>query len=664
MVWFLLEYIGLGQGYVYITTLKVSYWGSTTMGKELGLKRFHLKRLKILLVFGLSSFLLGITIPLAASFATKIDQPPLSFTPTLQAFTVLPGLDAFPITTSSARLCEASAPPLPSAQPGEAGSPTQLLFQAGSLGQTASLLSQVGATQLAVAPWPAIHLQAAQARVPILMYHDVLETPQVSFDLMPAQFEHQLQTLATNGLTPVSVDQLVRHLRTGVPLPEKPVVLTLDDGYAGHFQYVYPLLKKYRVPALLSVFPDKLDGKIVGRSTLSWEQLKIMADDPLITIASHSLTHPADLRKLDDQQLAYEIKESKRRLEFQLGIPIHYFTYPAGHYDDRVAQAVANGGYLAAFTMRDSHEEFAGASQSLLEIERFGQSNLESLLSQAWGGSQLSPTLTPPTATVAVPPSPAKTAGFDFHAPITVEKHRLDDQSFTLIQGGRPVTIHAKTRAQVPQILSGTNAAAAVDGGFFSLEYLDSNVMVGPILSQSTRQFTPGNPSEIARLNNRPLVLIAPDQVRFVPFDSKRHNSLAGFYQTLPGVTDGFVAAAWLVKDGQAQPASTFGTLFDFDARRHRAFWGINQAGQPVIGVSHTMVDSIQLGQLLQQSGLQNAVMLDSGASTSLVYQGDSLVGYQPRPVPHVVALLPPTTSAGVCPLVMNPQPGLSAGSP
>ncbi|XGB43778.1 MAG: polysaccharide deacetylase family protein [Nodosilinea sp. LVE1205-7] len=229
------------------------------MGKELGLKRFRLKQLKTLLVFGLVSFILGITIPLAASFAAKVDQLPRQFNATLQDLTNFSGLEAFPLATSSARLCQPIRPP--SAQSGQAENPTQLLFHAGYLGQTASILNQAGVTQLAVAPWPTIHPQAVQARVPVLMYHDVLETPQVSFDLVPAQFEHQLQTLAAHSFTPVSVDQLVQHLRTGKPLPEKPVVLTLDDGYAGHFQYVYPLLKKYRVPALLSVFPDKLDGK-------------------------------------------------------------------------------------------------------------------------------------------------------------------------------------------------------------------------------------------------------------------------------------------------------------------------------------------------------------------------------------------------------------------
>jgi len=106
------------------------------------------------------------------------------------------------------------------------------------------------------------------------------------------------------------------------------------------------------------------------------------------------------------------------------------------------------------------------------------------------------------------------------------------------------------------------------------------------------------------------------------------------------------VAGAWLVRDGNPQDEASFNNLFDFDAVRHRAFWGINQAGVPVIGVSTTRVDSVALGKVLHQLGLREAVMLDSGGSTSLAYQGESLVGYLPRPVPHVVALVGQTQTA------------------
>jgi poly-beta-1,6-N-acetyl-D-glucosamine N-deacetylase len=571
----------------------------------------------------------------------------------LLTFLTSPGVDAFPAAVSSDKLCRISLNMVQAAAKASTENAGQLLFQGGTLGQAAQVLGQGGIGQLMAEPWPGIHPQATQTRVPVLMYHDVLAERGVFFDLLPEEFEHHLQQLLENGLTPISPDQLVQHLRTGAPLPEKPVLITLDDGYAGHYEYVYPLLQKYQVPATFFVFTGKLDGTVVGRSTLTWEELKIMAADPLVTIASHSVSHPPDLRTLSDAELTAEVVESKRRLEEQLGIPMRYFSYPTGHYDERVAQAVADAGYLAAFTMRQSNEQFAGASESLLAIERFGQSNLEALLDQAWGGEGFAS----PVARVGALANPNRLVsdGFDFYSPVEVEKHTVEGQSFTLISGGRPVTIHANSRYQVPEIVANTNVVGAVDGGFFSLKYLDSNVMIGPVLSQSSRRFVPGNTSENPRLNGRPLVLIAPDRISFIPFEADRHNTLAGLYRALPGVTDAFVGGAWLVKDGEPQPASSFGTLFDYDARRHRAFWGINQAGQPVVGVSHTMVDSVQLGELLHQAGLREAVMLDSGASASLAYQGQSLVGYIPRPVPHVVALIPPEANDGSpCPLTFS----------
>jgi hypothetical protein len=239
--------------------------------------------------------------------------------------------------------------------------------------------------------------------------------------------------------------------------------------------------------------------------------------------------------------------------------------------------------------------------------------------------------------------------GFDFSSPIRRMETVIDNTPFIFIAGGKPITIHADSRYQVPEILarSKTGAIAAVDGGFFSLEFLDSNEMLGPVLSQVNGQFVPGRKGEIPLINNRPLVLISNKEVRFVPFDNLKHNTLEGMQAEMPEVTDAFVAAAWLVKGSQPQPPSSFGKLFDFDAERHRAFWGINQAGQPQIGVSAEPIGSVNLGIALAKAGFRDAVMLDSGASTSLAYKGESLVGYEPRPVPHVVALLPTTPDPG-----------------
>ncbi len=482
-----------------------------------------------------------------------------------------------------------------------------------------------GAIQLA--PWPELHPNAKTAKVPILMYHDILPEKQVFFDVTPEELEAHFQLMKEQGVTPISLDWLISHLRTGIPLPEKPVLLTFDDGYGGHYQYVYPLLKKYEYPAVFSIYIKKME-MTGGRSSVTWEQLKEMATDPLVTIVSHSVTHPRDLRQLNDEDLRKEIFDSKQILEKELGIKVPYFTYPEGKADDRVKQVVTEAGYRAALSMNDLDEHFAGESPDLLTIGRFGQSRTAEIIPQAFGGQ----------------PLPREDGGFNFSTPVHKYEVKFPDNTLILIAGGAPKTIHADSRYQVPEIIAGTGAIGAVDGGFFSLKYLDSNVMIGPVLSHNG-EFVPGYKGEIGKLTNRPLVLISDRWVKYVPFDPEKHNTLEGIKAEAKDgetITDAFVGAAWLVRDGAPQSADTFNNLYTFDVARHRAFWGINRAGQPVVGVSRDPIDSVALGELLYQAGFRDAVMLDSGASTSLAYQGESLVAYTPRPVPHVVALFPP----------------------
>lgn len=554
------------------------------------------------------------------------------------------GLDAFPREVSARHLClpmESSQQAALAGSIANQGAPSGLMMPALAAiqkGVHPDLVKQLGAV-----PWPEIHDLSQLARVPILMYHDVLETKEVFFDVTVEELEAHFARIEAEGLSPITLDQLVNHLRTGASLPPKPVLLTFDDGYEGHYTQVYPLLKRYQYPAVFSLFTGKMDGEVVGRSTVTWEQAQELAADPLITIASHGVTHPPDLRALSDEDLYREVVSSKARLEEKLGTSIQYFTYPVGHYDERVQQVVEAAGYRAALTMSNSDSWYAGESDSLLAIGRFGQSQLEAVIPEAWEGLAL----------------PVVARGtFDFASPVRAMR-RLEMEAVPLayVTGGRPVTVHADSRYQLEDILNRTNAIAAVDGAFFSLKYLDSNVMIGPVLSQATQTFIPGNPSENPLLNGRPLALIGPDAVQFVPFDADAHNTLQGIQTEMSTVTDAFVGAAWLVRDGEPQPAEAFGSLFDFDAYRHRAFWGINKAGQPVVGVTKGRIDSVGLGEVLHEIGLRDAMMVDSGASTSLAYEGESLVDYTPRPVPHMIALLTVENAQGTCPLTFEPAP-------
>lgn len=108
------------------------------------------------------------------------------------------------------------------------------------------------ANQAISKPFPYIHESARAAKVPIFMYHDILPKKEVFFDVTPEELENHFKYIQEKGLTPISLDLLLDHLQKGIPLPDKPILLSFDDGYGGHYDHVYPLLKKYNYPAVFS----------------------------------------------------------------------------------------------------------------------------------------------------------------------------------------------------------------------------------------------------------------------------------------------------------------------------------------------------------------------------------------------------------------------------
>ena len=506
------------------------------------------------------------------------------------------------------------------------------------------------------APFPQISDRARAAKIPIIMYHDIAATKDVSWDVTTDELERHFQALQEGGYTPISMDQMVNHLRTGSQLPEKPVLLTFDDNYIGQYQYAFPLLKKYNYPAVWSVH-TRFVGTGGKKPKATWDQLREMSKSGLITVASHTVNH-LNLKDLSDREIEKEVTESKKVLEKELGIAIDYFTYPEGDFTERAREKIKNAGYKGALTMSldSSLERSANESEDLITIMRFGQSRFDEAIAQASAGTTANPVAILPTVSNGV---------INFTAPVEKRTVNIDGLSLTLVHGGRAVTAHADNRAQVAEILAMTpNAIAAVDGGFFSLERIDGNKMIGPVMSQFSSKagfFNNGNKGENPLLNGRPLVLISPTTIKFIPYNAAKHNSLEAVRAELADVTDAFVAAGWLVRDGKPQSAESFGKLYGFDASRDRAFWGIDRSGRPTIGVTMEMIDSVGLGKILAKAGLRDVVMLDSGASASLAYRGKSVMAYEPRPVPHIVALLPPdpapaqTTEKPNCPVSFSP---------
>lgn len=67
-------------------------------------------------------------------------------------------------------------------------------------------------------------------------------------------------------------------------------------------------------------------------------------------IGGHTVSHCEDLKRLDDDDLMYEIQANKYHLENAIGRPVTSFAYPSGRYDERVIEAVKKAGFNEART--------------------------------------------------------------------------------------------------------------------------------------------------------------------------------------------------------------------------------------------------------------------------------------------------------------------------
>ncbi|WP_391647940.1 polysaccharide deacetylase family protein [Streptomyces violarus] len=196
----------------------------------------------------------------------------------------------------------------------------------------------------------------SDVRVPILMYHAVAADPNDAtraLSVTPEAFAEQMAVLADRGLTPVTTAGLAAGWRSGRPLPERPVLITFDDGYEGVHRHALPVLAKHGFPATLFVSTGWIQGPYDtggGLDTmLDWDQVRELAAAG-VEIGGHSHSHP-QLDQVSAATLRFELIHCKEIVADQLGTVPASFAYPYGYSSSRVRQAVRETGYAQALAV-------------------------------------------------------------------------------------------------------------------------------------------------------------------------------------------------------------------------------------------------------------------------------------------------------------------------
>jgi len=191
--------------------------------------------------------------------------------------------------------------------------------------------------------------------LPILLYHSVSEHSSKRFypwTIHPELFADHMSYLFESGYNPLTISQLATAIRAqGNGLPDKPVVITFDDGYADFMSGALPVLNRYGFQATLYIvtrYINKTSAWLISegeknRPMLSWKEIEKISLEG-IECGAHGHTH----RQLDIAPFAAaceEILTSKEILEQNLGVQINTFSFPHGYHTNRLLKFLRQSEY-------------------------------------------------------------------------------------------------------------------------------------------------------------------------------------------------------------------------------------------------------------------------------------------------------------------------------
>jgi peptidoglycan/xylan/chitin deacetylase (PgdA/CDA1 family) len=215
---------------------------------------------------------------------------------------------------------------------------------------------------------------SASLRVPILMYHEIAPPSETSSRLAvsPDAFSIQLAHLHDEGYQTVTAGELANALALGDGgLPDRPVVLTFDDGYADFHSQAMPLLDRHGFTATLFMTTGWVrdakgapDRQPPG-SMLSWAQIE-EAVSAGMEVAAHSHMHP-QLDQLPTTLVRDDLARGKAVLEDRLGIPVDGLAYPFGYFDPRVREVARELGHRYSCAVANT---IMGREPDLLALPR------------------------------------------------------------------------------------------------------------------------------------------------------------------------------------------------------------------------------------------------------------------------------------------------------
>jgi peptidoglycan/xylan/chitin deacetylase (PgdA/CDA1 family) len=216
-------------------------------------------------------------------------------------------------------------------------------------------------------------------KVPVILYHRFGPVVADGMTITTDVFESHLKYLRDKGYSVIPLRQLVNfYLRKGPPPRPRSVVIVVDDGHKTVYTDMLPLVKKYRIPVTLFLYPSAISN---ASYAMTWDQVRALKQTGLFELQSHTYWHPnfnkekkrlkpAEYEKFVDMQM----KKSKERLEKELGAGVDMLAWPFGLYNDELGKKAIEAGYIAAFTIVRRH---TNPSDNIMALPRYLLTNAD-----------------------------------------------------------------------------------------------------------------------------------------------------------------------------------------------------------------------------------------------------------------------------------------------
>lgn len=198
--------------------------------------------------------------------------------------------------------------------------------------------------------------------VPVLYYHSINEPETNEVTLSKEKLREQLKFVKDSGYTTLTISELNSYIKNDIPIPEKSIVITFDDGYMDNYTNAFTILKELDMKATIFVITSGIDDGYY----LSSSQIKELANYG-IDIQSHTVNH-VHLDTLSYDKQLDELSKSKKQLESLTGKAVISIAYPFGSYNPDSEKAAKDAGYSLAFTTSLGLSKRSKTSYSLNRI--------------------------------------------------------------------------------------------------------------------------------------------------------------------------------------------------------------------------------------------------------------------------------------------------------